>query len=108
MTKAECPPVNIVKDRRHYDLEVALPGFKKEEISLAVQGRTLTIVAQKDRVIHGHGVIQREFAGQTQHRRFRLPRSVDTDDIQATLQEGILHVRLSYEPTATTATISVQ
>ena len=108
MTRPSRPPANITKKEKHYDLKVALPGFQKEEISLAVQGRTLTVTAQKDRAIHGHGVVQQEFAGQTLHRTFHLPKSVNTDDIQASLRQGILHIQLSYEPSVDPSTIAVR
>ena len=100
MTRPNCPPANVTEKEKHYDLEIALPGFKKEDISLTVQGSTLTATAQKNRAIYGKQGVQRELPGQKQRRTFRLPKSVRTDDIQASLREGILHIRLLYEPTA--------
>lgn len=108
MTRPSRPATNVVRHPKHYDLEVALPGFKKEDISLNVQGRTLTVTAHYDQTIYGKQGVQQAFSGQTLCRTFRLPKSVHTDDIQASLREGILHIRLLYEPVAASSVIPVQ
>ncbi|MGB3778359.1 MAG: Hsp20/alpha crystallin family protein [Tunicatimonas sp.] len=108
MTSHSRPATNVVQHRKHYDLEVALPGFKKEDLSLIVQDHKLTVIAQKDRAVYGKQGVQQAFPGQTQRRTFRLPKSVCADDIHASLRAGILHIRLSYEPTTTPTTIAVE
>lgn len=100
MTKKETPLTNVIKNDKAYELKVALPGFKKEEIELSVNGNVLTINAEKKAQPAEQGTIHRdEFALQRARRQFCLPDNVDVDTIHAWFEDGILHIRLLYQNT---------
>lgn len=76
-------------------LNVELPGFDGEELTVTWDDGVLHIAAEHEEARRG----QRK----TYRRRFRFPKAVDEDDITARYTNGILEVRL---PLVTTATVS--
>nr|WKN34611.1 Hsp20/alpha crystallin family protein [Tunicatimonas sp. TK19036] len=108
LAPAEHPPINVIKQQKHYDLEVALPGFATEDIQVSVQHMIMTITAQKDQAVYSNTVRQREFPQVRLQRAFYLPECVSIDNIQASLRNGILYVRLPCEPKTASRRITVQ
>lgn len=101
------PPANVAQNQAHYDLEIALPGFDKAEISLSVQDRALLLTAQKKEDLRTTDLVQQEFTISSLQRTFHMPDSVDTSGIQASLRQGILYVRLPYERKAPSQHIAI-
>lgn len=76
-------------------VEAHLPNFKKDDIDLDVEGRTLTISAtrqNRDEDTDKKYVV-RESSSSFQ-RRVSLPEGIDTDAIQAKLADGVLKVTI--------------
>lgn len=92
-TTSNYPPYNIIKnDDDHYVIEIAVAGFKREELSITMEHETLTVSGAKQKeedsseVEYLHrGLSSRDFA-----REFKLAEHVVVND--ASLQDGILHV----------------
>lgn len=90
------PPYNITKfDGGKFELQLALAGFRKEEISITVEDRQLTVsseVVEEDdnpkfgEVIH-HGIAQRNFT-----QNFALAEYVEVES--AKMEDGILTIKL--------------
>ena len=91
------PVVNILETAGGFRLEVAAPGLAKEDFKVNVEKNLLTISAQKENVHAAEGikVHRREFAYGAFERVFRLPETIDTDNVQATFNNGILYVNLN-------------
>ena len=47
LSKAKLPAVNVKDKEKEYEIEVAAPGFKKEDFSISVENRILTISAEE-------------------------------------------------------------
>lgn len=88
------PAVNTREGEYAYHIEVDLPGVNKEDIKVDVSDRTLTIsgerhtkneVNEKDyyRCESSYGKFQRSFT---------LPDNVDTENVTATCEDGVLEV----------------
>lgn len=90
------PAVNIVENEKGFQLEVAAPGFNKEDFKIAVEKNLLTISAKKETKQEENGPVyrRREFAFEQFERSFRLPETIDTDQVNAALNNGILVVDL--------------
>ena len=90
------PVVNILETPDGFRLEVAAPGLTKEDFQVNVVKDILTISAQKEtaRTEDGIKVHRREFAYGAFERSFRLPETIDTDNVAATFNNGILYVNL--------------
>ncbi len=88
------PAYNIAKDDdEHYRIEVALAGFKSDEIAIQTEKGILTVEANKTEergnYIH-QGIAKRAFS-----KRFRLAEYMKVDDAQ--LIDGILTIFLYRE-----------
>jgi len=98
MTKKQTPMTNVIEHDKSYELKVALPGFKKEEIELAMDGNVLTVSAEKKgQPAKEATVLRNEFNRQYAKRLYCLPDNVDLDTIHASFEDGILHIRLLYQ-----------
>ena len=94
------PAVNIAETEKGFTLEVAAPGLNKEDFNIKVEKNLLTISAKKEVKQEENGPVyrRREFAFTQFERSFRLPETIDTDQVNATLTNGVLHVELLKKP----------
>lgn len=90
------PAVNISENKNTYALEVAAPGFKKEDFKLEIRNGYLTIKGETrtEEEKKEDRFTRREFRYNTFSRSFSLPDNVDPEGIAARYQDGILHVDL--------------
>ncbi|MFB6081184.1 MAG: Hsp20/alpha crystallin family protein [Halanaeroarchaeum sp.] len=76
---------------------VDLPGFEKDAVDVRVKDRTLTIEADRETASESDpdsNYIRRERHTQSVSRHVTLPETVDTDDVSATMKNGVLTVTL--------------
>jgi HSP20 family protein len=94
--RANLPAVNVKETDEGFELEVAAPGFHKEDIKIEVNEGVLTISgAQKtDATEPQNGYTRREFHYANFTRRFTLPETADEAQISAQYHNGILNVVL--------------
>lgn len=88
------PAVDIYDDRDKYVVKAELPGMKKEDINITVEGNTLTISGErKEEEEHRERESYRaeRFYGRFQ-RSLTLPARVDPNKIQANYKDGVLTV----------------
>jgi len=87
------PPHNIIKSSdQDYLIELAIAGFSKDEISVEVKDRTLTVTGEhksKGREFIHRGISTKKFK-----RTFRLSEHVNVNG--ADIQDGILAIKLQY------------
>jgi len=83
---------------------VDLPGFEKEDVDVRVQDRALSITAERTTetgASEGNDeestYVRRERHDQSVSRRLTLPEPIDTDDVAATMKNGVLTVTLGKE-----------
>jgi len=88
--------VNTIETKDSYKVEVAAPGFEKEEIKISVEDHTLQITAEKaeTKLEEGDKYTRKEFSFSTFKRHFTLPKTVNTEKIEASYVNGILTVTL--------------
>jgi HSP20 family protein len=78
-----------------YVIEVPVPGLTPEEINIEVTIDTVTISTEpREKQQDGRRYFQREQPTGRMSRVFEFPMDLDTDNVQATLENGILKVRL--------------
>jgi HSP20 family protein len=91
------PDANVREDEKNYMLELALPGFAKEEITIKFEDEVLTITAgrQPKEDEKGPKYTWNEFGYKSKYERsFQLPETVNADEIAAAFNNGILLVTL--------------
>jgi HSP20 family protein len=86
------PAVNIKDTKDNYELEVAAPGFEKEDFEIGVENGLLTISAETSREHHEEkgNYTRKEFSSTSFTRTFHLPDNVDEDHIKANYKHGLL------------------
>lgn len=86
------PPVNIKKDGKIFELELAVPGFKKDELEIILKDGILLIRGQKSKSEHSETskYILEEFNFNSFERSFRLAENIAKEDIDAEYNNGIL------------------
>tara|TARA_B100000963_G_scaffold361523_1_gene397421 strand:- start:1573 stop:2064 length:492 start_codon:yes stop_codon:yes gene_type:complete len=87
------PPHNIIKTgESDYLIEMAVAGFMKDELSVEVKDRTLTVTG--DHISKGREFIHRGISTKKFKRTFRLSEHVQVHG--ADIQDGILAIELKY------------
>ena len=87
-----------VRETEHtYEVDIDLPGFKKDEISVELKDGYLTVSAakglDKDEKKKGRYIRQERYAGQCS-RSFYVGESVQPKDVHAKFEDGILKLSL--------------
>ena len=91
------PAANVREDEKSYSLELALPGFSKEEITIKFEEDVLTVTAghQPKEDEKGPKYTWNEFGYKSKYERsFQLPETLDADNIGAKFENGILLITL--------------
>jgi HSP20 family protein len=91
------PAVNIRENNDAFVVEVAAPGFAKEDFKIRLEDHQLLISSEKEAAPGNEGkeaYTRREFSYQSFRRAFTLPKSVERDSISATYQDGILSIHV--------------
>lgn len=90
------PPVNIIENEKSFSIELKVPGIKKEDIQIQMEKGLLTIqYNHADRMdIKTEKVIKKEFSTKSFKRTFSLDDKINTEAIDAVLENGILLLNL--------------
>lgn len=90
------PAVNIAETEKSYNLSVAAPGLDKDDFNIEVQGKVLTISAEREesKEDNREDYSRREYNYSSFCRSFTLPEGVKQEGIDAEYKGGVLHVNL--------------
>ena len=94
-TNTTLPSVNIKESNNDFEVEMAAPGFTKNDFKIELNHDLLTISSEKkieNEMKEGQQFSLREFSYQSFSRSFTLPNSADSDKIGAKYEDGILRV----------------
>ena len=75
------------EDKNHYQLRFEVPGLKKGEVKVEAEGNTIRVKAEggSEKAEHNYNV------GHT----LVLPDNVNTDDVEAKLENGLLTIKVA-------------
>jgi HSP20 family protein len=104
------PETDVVETEREIRVITEMPGLKRENIEVDVENNVLTIRGEKreERTESEEGkyhLAERRYGTFT--RSFVLPRDVDSENIQASFEDGVLTVRIPKSEKARRRKISV-
>ena len=90
------PAANILEHPESFELNLAAPGLKKEDFKINLDNNILTISSELENEKHeeGKNFTRKEFFYGSFSRSFTLPKSINTDNIKAEYENGILTVML--------------
>jgi HSP20 family protein len=93
-----------------YVVKAEIPGAKKEDIKVAIDGNEVTISAEvqkKEETTTGNMLRSERYYGQ-QYRSFSLPQDVDDEKAEAKYQDGVLELTLPKKPGTGGKQLSIQ
>jgi HSP20 family protein len=95
-TRQSLPAVNIIEGKDDYRIEVAAPGLRKEDFRINLDNNVLTVSSEREEKNESNEekVMRKEFNYYSFSRSFTLPQTVDSEKIQASHKDGILHVMI--------------
>jgi HSP20 family protein len=87
------PAVNVAENKNEFRLEIAAPGLEKSDFNVRLEKDMLHIEVQKElQAAEGEVFKRREFGFYDFRRSFRLPETIDANNIAAEYKHGILCV----------------
>ena len=98
-TASFVPAVDIYEDAQKVVLKLEVPGIDQKDLDIRVENNTLTVKGErkfeKEENFHR---IERRYG--SFFRAFTLPSSVNTEDVQASYDAGVLKLELAKKPEA--------
>ena len=101
------PSINITEEKDQYKVEMAVPGLKKEDFNIDIDGNVITISSEKESETRDgengkerNGYSRREYNYSSFSRSFTIPDYADTDRIVAKYNDGILRLNIPKKPEA--------
>ena len=92
------PSVNLKETEKGFEVELAAPGLQKDDFIIEVHNQILTISSEKkeekEEKDEKGNYTRREFNYSSFRRSFTLPESVNTENINATYENGVLRLTL--------------
>ncbi len=96
-TGAFVPPVDVYEDEHSIQLKLEVPGIAEKDLDIRVENNTLTVSGErkfeKEEKEENFHRVERRYGSFT--RSFSLPATVNTEDIKADYEQGVLKIRLA-------------
>ena len=103
------PPVDIYEDEKKIVLKLEVPGIPEKDLDVSVENNALTVKGErkfeKEEKEENFHRIERHYG--SFFRAFTLPTSVETDNIDAKYENGVLKLELKKKPEAQPKQIKV-
>jgi HSP20 family protein len=90
------PSVNITENKDNYEVAVAVPGMKKDDFKIDVEGNMLTISSEKEETKEEKDkkYTRKEYNYSSFSRSFTIPDEVNKEKIDAKYEDGVLRLVL--------------
>ncbi len=96
-TSTFAPAVDVYEDEHNIVLKIEVPGIDEKDIDIRLENNTLTIHGErkieKEEKEENYRRVERQYGSFT--RTFTLPNTVDTENVQANYDKGVLKVQLA-------------
>lgn len=95
------PATNIKEGEKEYEIELAVPGMKKEDIKVEVEEGLLTVSgsSEEEKKEEKDNYLRREYESSSFVRSFSLPEDANEDKISSRYEEGILKIHVDKRET---------
>lgn len=92
---AYAPKVNIVENDNQFELEFAVPGIKKEAITINYENGKLQVAYKAEEASEETKYVHREFSDRSFEKNFTVSaKKIETEQISANYADGILTITL--------------
>ena len=95
-TGGAIPPINIIDSEQQYELEFAVPGMSKEDLSIQIDTNdNLVVMTEKStQPAEGKRYLRQSFRTSAFRQSIVMPEDVDRDKVKARVENGILYIVL--------------
>ena len=103
--------VDVAEKNGHYLVSAELPGVRKEDIQVTIDGAEVTLAAEVKRekeVTEDERVLHSERAFGKVSRSFSLPQEVDEAKAEAKFRDGVLELTLPKKAAAARKQVTIQ
>jgi HSP20 family protein len=103
--------VDVAEKNGAYQVTAELPGVRKEDIQVSVDGAQVTLSAEVKRekeIAEGERVLHSERVYGKVSRSFTLPQELDEAKVEARFREGVLELTLPKKAAAARKAITIQ
>ena len=103
--------VDVAEKNGAYTVTAELPGVKKDDIQITIDGPQVTLAAEVKReqeVANGERVLHTERVYGKLTRSFTLPQELDEAKVEAKFRDGVLELTLPKKAAAQRKQISIQ
>ncbi|MFZ3342206.1 MAG: Hsp20/alpha crystallin family protein [Terriglobales bacterium] len=108
-TTSFAPPVDVYEDEHNITLKIEVPGIDEKDIDVRIENNTLTVHGERkfeqEEKEENYRRVERQYGSFT--RTFTLPTTVDSENIQANYDKGVLKVTLAKKAEAKPKQIKV-
>jgi molecular chaperone IbpA len=95
LTTNEYPPYDIIKEgESNYKIELAVAGFKKDELSIQLKENTLTIKGETNSKNSNGDYLHKNIARRSFSKDFTLAENIEVGE--ASFEDGVLSVSLTH------------
>ena len=95
-TSTFSPAVDVYEDEHQVTLKIEVPGIDEKDIDVRVENNTLTVHGErkieKEEKEENYRRVERQYGSFT--RTFTLPTTVDTENVSANYDKGVLKIAL--------------
>ena len=95
-TSSFSPAVDVYEDEHKVTLKIEVPGIDEKDIDVRVENNTLTVRGErkieKEEKEENYRRVERQYGSFT--RTFTLPTTVDSENVSATYDKGVLKIAL--------------
>jgi HSP20 family protein len=96
LTSTFAPAVDVYEDEHKVALKIEVPGIEEKDIDVRVENNTLTVHGErkieKEEKDENYRRVERQYGSFT--RTFTLPTTVDTENVSAIYDKGVLKITL--------------
>lgn len=91
------PAVNIKESEKQFTIELAAPGFEKNDFKIHVEGDMLSVRAEKkqEKDEKEERYTRREYSYNAFSRSFTLPQNANGEHVEARYEKGILELTIA-------------
>jgi HSP20 family protein len=108
--KGWSPSVDIFEKNDKFEVKVELPDVKQEDIDLSLSDDTLTIRGERspESGVKDEDYYHSEIVYGSYYRSIGLPSSIDTKNVEAVYEDGILRIILQRAPEAKAKKVNIR
>ncbi|HZQ24764.1 MAG TPA: Hsp20/alpha crystallin family protein [Terriglobales bacterium] len=96
-TSTFAPPVDVYEDEHNVTLKIEVPGIDEKDIDVRIENNVLTVHGErkfdKEEKEENYRRVERQYGSFT--RTFTLPSTVDSDQVSANYDKGVLKIKLA-------------